>query len=182
MNKQVLLTVAALALSGAAVAQPYGVVSVGGSRHDVDCGGFASCDKSDTAFKLLGGYKFMPNFAVEGGYFNFGKSTASDPGVSAEVKVDGFGIGGAFHQDLAPDWNFVARLGVASMKAKGTARSGAVSGTTSDRTAQLYGGLGVGYKLSKTLSLDAAIDASRAKLDGDKATVTALSVGLTFGF
>lgn len=182
MKKHILLCVAALALSGAAVAQPYGVVSAGGSRHDIDCDGFASCDKSGTAFKLLGGYKFTPNWAMEGGYFNYGKSKASDPGVSAEVKVDGFGIGGAFHQDLSPDWNFVARLGVASMKAKGTASSGAISGTVSDRKAQLYGGVGIGYKLSKSMSIDAAIDASRAELEGDKANVTAFSVGLTFGF
>jgi hypothetical protein len=40
----------------------------------------------------------------------------------------------------------------------------------------------VGYKLTKQMSLDAAMDFSKGDLDGSKDNVAAFSVGLTFGF
>jgi OmpA-OmpF porin, OOP family len=182
MKKQVLLAVAALALSSVAAAQTYGVISAGKSKHDLDCDGAATCDDSGTAFKLLGGYKFTPNFAVEGGYMSYGKTKAADTGISLNLEVDGFGIGGAFHQDFATNWNFAARLGVAQMKAKARATAGGISGSDSDSSAQPYGGLSLGYRFTKQLSLDAAWDFSRAKVAGEKVDVRALSLGLTFDF
>jgi OOP family OmpA-OmpF porin len=182
MMKQVLLAAAALAVSGAAAAQTYGVISVGTSKQDLGCSGAATCDESGNAFKLLGGYKFNPNFALEGGYMSFGKSRAADPGVSLDLTVNGFGIGGAFHQDFATNWNFVARLGLAQMKTKAKATVSGASGTDSDSSAQLYGGLGVGYKLTKQLSVGAAWDFSKAEFAGEKADVNAYSIGLTFDF
>jgi OOP family OmpA-OmpF porin len=182
MKKQVLLAIAALALSGAAAAQTYGVISVGSSKHDIDCAGAATCDESGNAFKLLGGYKFSPNFAIEGGYMSYGKSKAADPGISLDLTVTGFGIGGAFHQDFATNWNFVARLGLAQMKTKARATLGASSGSDSDTSAQLYGGLGVGYKLTKQLSVGAAWDFSRAEFAGEKSDINAYSIALTFDF
>jgi OmpA-OmpF porin, OOP family len=188
MKKQVLLAVAALALSGAASAQVYGVVSAGVSKLKIDCDGAQVCDKSDTAFKLLGGYKFTPNVAVEAGYMTFGKAKIRDAGASVDVGVTGFGIGAAFHQDFAADWNFVARLGLAQMKTKLDASvPGVGSGSDKDSNAQLYGGLGVGYKITKQLSIDAAWDFSKSKynkdgLDLGSGNVNAFSLGLTFGF
>jgi OOP family OmpA-OmpF porin len=182
MKKQVLLAAAALAFSAAASAQTYGVISVGAAKQDIDCGGAAVCDESGTAFKLLGGYKFLPNLALEGGYMSFGKAKASDPGLAADFTVNGFGIGAAFHQDFATNWNFVARLGLAQMKTKVKATDGVSSASDSDTKAQLYGGLGVGYKLNKQTSIDAAWDFSQAKITGFKYDVNAFSVGLTFGF
>ena len=45
---------------------------------NVDCSGF-SCDKKDTAFRILGGYQINRNFAAELGYHDLGKMTASAP-------------------------------------------------------------------------------------------------------
>lgn len=187
MKKQVLLAIAALALSGAASAQVYGVVSAGVSKLTVDCGGAAVCDKSDTAFKVLGGYKFTPNVAMEAGYMSFGKATLRDSGASADIGVTGFGVGAALHQDFAADWNFVARLGLAQVKTKLDVAAPGFSGGDSDSYAQLYGGLGLGYKLSKQVSIDAAWDFSKGKynkdgLDLGTGSVNAFSLGLTFGF
>lgn len=184
MKKQVLLALAALALSGAAAAQGYGVVSAGVSKVDIDCAGAARCDTSDTAFKLLGGYKFNPNFAIEGGYMSFGKAKVRDPLLDLDVTVNGFGIGGAFHQDLSADWNFVARLGLAQMKTKLSIPG---TGSDSDSNAALYGGLGIGYKLNKQMSVDASFDFSKGKynkngVDLGSANVNAFSIGLTFAF
>jgi OmpA-OmpF porin, OOP family len=184
MKKSLLVAAAMLALAGTASAQNYVSVSVGSSDHDLGCSGATVCDESGTAFKLLGGFRMAPNFAIEGGYMSYGKSKASDSGlgISLDTTVDGFGIGGAFLHDITPQWNFVARLGVAQMKAKAKATLGGSSGTDSDSSAQLYAGLGVGYRLTKQMSLDAAWDTSRAKIAGQKLDVSAFSVGLTFGF
>jgi OOP family OmpA-OmpF porin len=184
MKKHLLLATAALTLAGAASAQTYVAVSVGASDHDLGCGGATVCDESGTAFKLLGGYRFAPNLALEGGYMSYGKSKARDAGlgIGLDTTVDGFGIGGAFHHDFTPNWNFVARLGLAQMKAKLKATSGGASGSDSDSSAQLYGGLGLGYKLNKQMSIDGAWDFSRAKYSGEKLDVSALSLGLTFSF
>lgn len=184
MKKQLLLAAAALALSGAASAQNYGVLGVGRSSHDLDCAGASTCDENGTAFKLVFGHKYTPNLALEVGYMNFGKARAAETGVgSLSTKVDGFGVGGAFHTDFAPNWNFVARLGLAQMKAKGDATVvGLGSASDSDSSAQLYGGLGVGYRLTKQMTLGAHWDFTRAKLAGEKLDVNAYSMALTFDF
>lgn len=179
---------AAFALSGAASAQSvYGVVSLGSSRLDLDCTGATSCDKTDTAYKLLGGYKFSPNFAVEAGVLGFGKARASDATVAADISNTAIGGGVAFHQDLAANWNFVARLGLASVKTK---LSGTVAGfgsvSDSDTNVAPYAGVGIGYKLSKTVSVDGAMDFSRSKYDkngvNESGNLSAVSIGLTFAF
>jgi len=173
--------------AGAWAQNAYGVVSLGASKLNIDCTGATTCDDADTAFKLLGGYKFAPNLAAEVGYFDFGKARASDAFVSAEISNTAFGGGIAFHQDLAPNWNFVARLGLASVKTKisGTV-SGFGSASDSDSNIAMYAGLGIGYKLSKSVSLDGAMDFSRSKYSkngvDESGNLTAISIGLTFGF
>lgn len=178
MKKQVLLALAALAVSGAAAAQGYGVVSVGSSRLDDDCAGTTSCDKNGTAFKLLGGYKFAPNFAAEGGYFDFGKATFSVGSAKGSIKTNAFGGGVAFHTDFAPSWAFVARLGLASVKSKADLAGVSVS----ESNAQLYAGLGLGYKLNKSTSVDGTWETTTSEIQGGKSNVHAFSIGLTFGF
>jgi OmpA-OmpF porin, OOP family len=188
MKKHVLLAAAALALSGAVSAQTYATVSFGSSNIKLDCAGAQTCDKSDTAFKLLGGYKFTPNVAVEAGYMSFGKAKISDSGTSLDVGVTGFGVGAAFHQDLSADWNFVARLGLAQIKTKLDASiSGVGSGSDSDSNAQPYFGVGVGYKINKQVSIDGALDFAKGKynkngVDLGSGNVSAYSIGLTFAF
>ena len=187
MTKKLLAALAALTVSAAASAQGYGVVSAGTSRLSADCAGTTTCDNTDVAFKLLGGYKFMPNLAAELGYFSFGKATATLGTVSAEIKNTAFGGGIAFHQDLAPNWPFVARLGLAQMKTKisGTV-AGVGSASDSDNNVALYGGLGVGYRVAKGVSVDAVWDFSKSRYNksgvDDSGSLNAVSVGLTFGF
>jgi OmpA-OmpF porin, OOP family len=184
MKKQVLLAVAALALSGAASAQVYGVVSAGVSKLDTDCAGANPCDRSGNAFKILGGYKFNPNVAAEFGYFNFGKARFGVPGAIGTFTSTAFGGGVAFHQDFASNWNFVGRLGVAQVKAKLDVDAPGVGniGSASDNNTQLYLGLGVGYKVTKSTSIDLSWDTTKAKFEGGSDNVHAFNLGVTFGF
>jgi OmpA-OmpF porin, OOP family len=75
MKTKVLLASALIALSGVASAQTYGVASFGSSKQDIGCEGAATCDESGTAFKLMGGYKFNPNLALEAGFMNYGQGS-----------------------------------------------------------------------------------------------------------
>jgi OOP family OmpA-OmpF porin len=177
----------ALAFCAAASAQWYGVASAGRSKLDADCSGTTSCDTTGNGYKLLLGYKFAPNLAAEAGYFNFGKASATVSPLTLDVKADAFGGGVAFRQDFAPDWAFAARLGIASVRGKisgGVPGVGSVSGTKS--SVQPYFGLGLGYKLSKTVSVDLSYDASKAKYEvaggSDSANSSVIGLGLTFDF
>ena len=187
MKYQVFAAMAAVAFSATASAQGYGVISAGTSKLDLDCTGATTCDKSGAAFKLLGGYRFAPAMAAEAGYFSFGKAKAADATSSTEVSNTAFGGGLAFHGDLSPTWNAVARIGLAQVKTKITASIvGLGSASDSDSNIALYGGLGVGYKLSKTMSVDGAWDFSKSKYNKNGANesgdINAFSIGLTFGF
>lgn len=187
MKIQLLTALAALTLSTAASAQFYGVVSAGQSRLNVDCSGTSSCDKTGNGFKLMGGYKFMPNLAAEIGYFDYGKAKATAPGINAEIKNTAFGGGVAYHLDFAPSWGGVGRIGISQVKTKisGTV-SGLGSASDSDNNITPYLGLGVGYKVSKNLSIDGAWDFSRSKYNkngvDESGNINVLSIGLTFGF
>lgn len=187
MKNCLLARLVACALTSPAWAQPYGLVSVGSSRLNVDCTGTSTCDKSDTAVKGMLGYKFHPNWAAEVGYFDFGKARATVPGISGEISNTASGLGVAFHQDFAKDWGFVARLGVARVR---TRVSGTVtdlgSASDTDTHSNAYGGLGLSYRVSKSLSLDGVWDFSRsryARYGADESgDIHAFSLGLTFGF
>ena len=182
-NKKIAAAVAALLVSGVAVAGPYVVGSVGVASWDVDCEGAANCDKTDVGFKLLGGYKFASNLAVEAGYFNFGKARISDSGLSADFKAVAFGAGLAVHTDISPQWNAVARLGVASVRTTLDASlAGYGSASDEQSSTQAYAGLGVGYLLTPALSLDAALDFTNAKFEGEKGNISKFSLGLTYSF
>lgn len=192
MNKNLLVGLAALTLAAGASAQVYGGAAMGSARINLDCTGATTCDKTDTGWKLFGGYQFNPNWAAEITYFDFGRAkvsgTDSELGtITGEVENTGFGAGVAFRQDLATDWNFVARFGLASIKTKiSGAATGIGSGSDSDRNVQPFAGLGVGYKVFRSLSVDAAWDFSRGKYNKNglqtKGGVNMISIGVTAGF
>lgn len=171
--KKAIVGIAISLLACASYASPYVSVSAGSSTVDA-CDGVADCDDGSSGFKLLGGYKLNPNVAVEGGYFDFGKAKA--PGET--LKANGFGVGGAYHFDVNSDFGVVGRLGVARMKGKGEDGTDSVS----ESSTQLYGGLGLGYKVAPNWSIDAAYDFSKIKFQGDKSNVHLFSVGATFAF
>lgn len=188
MKKQFFVLAGALALSMSASAQQmYGTIGVGQGHTNLDCSGTTTCDRTGSAVKVMGGYKFAPGIAGEIGYMSFGKAKATEPSGSGEITNSGFGGGVAFMGDLSPNWTGTARLGLLMMKTKisGTV-TGLGSGSDSDTNPQLYVGLGLGYKVSKDVSIDGYADFSRGKYDENgastKGNVRALGVGVTFAF
>lgn len=189
MNRLTLRAAAACALltGSAAMAQGYLGAGVGPTRIDVDCAETTTCDKTDSGFKVFGGYRFGSGFAPELVYFDWGKATATlvdtELGTaSGEVKATGWGLGVAYFIPFTTQWQGVLRLGVASNKAKGTGTLGGLSGSVSETSTNPYYGLGVGYRINNNLSVDAAMDFSRIKLLGEKADTRLVTIGLTYQF
>ncbi|MFL6663543.1 MAG: outer membrane beta-barrel protein [Rhizobacter sp.] len=187
--KKIFLALAAVSsLAGASAFAETGYIggAVGQSHFNADCSGTTDCKTNDTGYKLFGGYKFSPNLAGEVNYFDFGKATASanlgGTPVSVQLKGTGFGIGIAAMGDFAPQWSGVARVGVASIRAKATATAGSLTGTDSETKTTAYAGFGVSYAVTKELKVDGAIDFSNAKYAGETFNVRLLSVGLTYAF
>jgi len=56
----------------------FGQTTVNGA---LDCDIAATCDDKDSGFKVLAGYQFSPNFALEGGFIDLGESSFSTPGL-----------------------------------------------------------------------------------------------------
>jgi len=179
-----LATAALLAMAGAAHAQAGGYALLGGGRSDfkVDCSGTSACDRSGNALLAVGGYRFGNNWAVEGLYANFGKSTANSGGIGVEVKGMALGAGGAFFVDISPSWTLTGRLGLASVKLDGRARVGNIVADVSDTSANLYTGLAVGYNFSKTLGVELGYLRTRGEIEGDKGNVGALTLSARFSF
>ena len=177
-----LLALSTSLVCGTAFAQAYVAGAVGSAKADIDCAGTLSCDNTSTGFKLIGGYKFTPNIAGELSYFDFGKAKARvnvPPVADLEMTAKAFALGVAFSGNFNDAFYGVARLGVASVKAEITVVG---VGSDSDTKAQPYFGLGVGYRLSKTLSVDLAADFSKAEYAGEKADVRMISLGLNYAF
>ncbi|MGA0611238.1 porin family protein [Caldimonas sp. KR1-144] len=182
-------TALALAFAGAslastgAMAQVYVLGGVGSGNIDVDCAGAAQCDKSDTAYKFVGGYSFGNGFSAELGYTNYGKAKASDSGIRAELEANALQIGAAYQAPLATDWGLNLRLGLARMKTEISGSiAGVGSGSDSDTTTQPYFGIGVNYAFSKQVKVELGADFSKAEFDGDKGNVRAVTVGLRYDF
>lgn len=177
-----ILALTASVVCGNVSAQTYVGGAVGSVKADIDCAGTLSCDNTSTGFKLIGGYKFTPNIAGELSYFDFGKAKASvnlPPLANLELTAKAFGLGVAFSGNFGDAFYGVARVGIASVKAEATVVG---VGSDSSTKTQPYFGLGLGYRLTKTLSVDLAADFSKAEYAGEKANVRLVSLGLTYAF
>src|SRR3990167_2474533 len=184
MKKTILAVAAVAATLFASPAFAEGLVggAIGQARLNLDCEGAPTCDKSDTGFKIFGGYKFMPDMAAEVIYFDFGKAKAADTDFSLSLKSSAFGVGVAFIGDFAPQWSGVARVGIASVRMKASATLNGLSGSDSESSTNAYAGFGLGYEISKGLSVTADLDLSRGKFADGSGNLRMISVGLRQSF
>lgn len=177
--KKILLAAALAASCGLASAQGYVGALVGLTSIAIDCGPGESCDDSDTGYKLYGGYEVAPNIAIEVGYTDFGKVTASAGAYNAELKGTALSLVGAFRVAFSPEFTGVARLGLASVKGKVSDNLG---NSASDSNIKLYTGLGLEYAMSKDIKLVGAFDLTNVEVDGDSGTAYIAGIGAQIGF
>lgn len=146
MNKVLRLSITAAALAAAVGAHAEGLY-IGGAlsapdyRDSVNGYGDGS-GGSGPGLKLYGGWKFNPNFAVEGGLANLGRTHDSNGGSAHAYGafVDAVGI-----WPVATNWSLLGSAGLAEMRLKTPAGS--------DSSPALKVGVGVQYDLSRTTAL-----------------------------
>jgi OOP family OmpA-OmpF porin len=191
MKKTVLASLLAAASMGA-FAQGYLGAGFGVSHLNIDCEGTTSCDTSDTGYKVYGGYKFAPMFAVELGYLDFGKAKLAGFGtnyygysylVNGDVKVSAFTLAGVARVPFGAGFSGVARLGVANVNTKAAA---SVYGTEyyneSETKAKLYYGLGLEFAFNKNIKGVVSADFTQSELSGEKGDVRLIGIGVQYDF
>jgi OmpA-OmpF porin, OOP family len=174
-----------LAMPVAAIAQDdsgwYGGLSAGRAFADIDsnriraalqAGGntVASMQKDDeeTTFKLLGGYSFNKNWALEGSYFNLGNfdfnaNTQAGAFQRGDIsRLSGVGIDLVGSLPLKDNLSVFARLGINNAGVKeryfGTAPGGANFPNRTERGWNEKFGVGVQYDVNRRFSLRAEVE------------------------
>jgi len=155
------LAASGIVVSSAAMAQGksadqgfYAGARIGQSKVDIDCTG-ASCEDTDTAFGIFGGYKINRNFAVEAGYTDFGKvnATVAVPAATLEVKSNAFEVVGVGALPLNQQFSVYGKLGFYRGEAKASATLGAFSGSQKETNTDLTLGVGVQYNFNPQLGV-----------------------------
>lgn len=105
---------------------------------------------SGPGLKLYGGYQLTPNFALEGSYFNLGRSHDNNGG---EAKAQGLSLDGVGSYEFAPKWSVLGSVGLAEARLETSAGNGS--------SPALKLGVGLQYDLTKTTSLRLGYDQYR---------------------
>ena len=187
--------VAVLSLAGSsAFAQAYVGINLGESHANRGCDAGAasglidSCDKTDFAWKINGGYQLPGTpWAGELTYFNLGKFKGTGPTASGTAKDSYWGLGAAYRPDFGSGWGGVARIGEAYGQSKlRYDLAGAIGSQTHDDWHPYYG-LGLTYSLTKQVKLEADWDNTRltTRVPGFSAatsTVNSFTLGASYAF
>ncbi len=193
MRKSTLAIVAAAALTASAAVQAQFYVggNVGLGNISIDCSDTNDCDKTATGFKAYGGYRFENGWAVEAGYFDWGKATASftdddSTVLSGSASANGFGIGLAYFMPFSSEWVGVFRFGAIQNRGKLNISDGTVTVSGSKSEIFAYGGLGVGYNLTPRIAITVEADFSRARWGAEgvyeSENVQIYTIGLRYSF
>jgi len=150
-------------------------------------------DERNTAFKLLGGYQFNKNFAVEGGYFNLGQfgyaaTTAPAGTLNGTIKLQGLNLDLVGLWPMSEKFSALGRVGMNYAQAKDNFTStGAVATPTtpnpSKNALNYKAGLGLQYDFSHAVAM--RVEAERYRIDdavGRKGDVNLYSLGLIYRF
>jgi OOP family OmpA-OmpF porin len=177
--------IAVLIAAPAALSQASGFYaggSVGQSKaKDTNCVAGLSCDDTDTAWKIFGGYQINRNFAAELGYTNLGKFESSGLGISASVEAKALELVGVGLFPLADRLSVYGKLGGYHAKSEGRSNIG----VSADKTnTGLTFGLGAQYDILPTVGLRAEWQRYHDVGGGDikKTDIDVLGIAALFRF
>lgn len=142
----------------------------------------------DNAYKLFGGYKFNPNFALEGGYFDLGKSgfSANTPGgpLNGSLKVSGWNLDALGILPMSDNFSIFGRLGLQNARTKDSFSGAGVINTGPTRNETNYkAGLGVQYDFNQSVGLRGEWERYRiSDAVSGRSNMNVYSVSLVFPF
>ena len=181
MNKKWIASLCVLGgLFGVATAQaadqtgPYIGGSVG-RAHDGSDSPVAPTDRSDTSYKLYGGYGFTPNLGIELGYADLGRFGTANGSLKARaVFADAVGT-----LPLASQWSAIGRVGVFNARLR---NEDSINGDTRDSGTNVKVGAGLQYDLSKDVSLRGEWEHYKLNTSGGKPNIDSYSLGVNYHF
>jgi len=87
--------------------------TIGQSKVKDFCGGIGvSCEDTDTALRLLGGYQFSKHFALELGYSQFGEASISSGGLFAKVESTAWEVVAVGMLPVADRFSIYGKIGM----------------------------------------------------------------------
>ena len=136
-----------------------------------------ACDDKDTAWKLFGGYRFSPFFALEASYVDFGKvqgtlSTGSGPR-TIPLSQYGFGLAAVGSHAFTPRFSAFGKAGFLMTEQETPASA---SGTTLREETEFHYGIGARFAFAPAWSVRAEWERT------EKTKVDMLSIGVEFRF
>ena len=136
-----------------------------------------SCDEKDSAWKVLGGYQFNRNLAVELGYANLGEASASGGGVTASVEVTAWDLVAVGTLPIADKFSAYGKLGLFRSESDLTSNVGV---SESESESGLTFGVGLRYDFTRNLGVRA--EWQRYAEVGEDVDVNMVSVGILWKF
>ena len=164
----------------------YAGVSLGQSDVQDGCDGLTgvpgvSCDDSDSAWKLFGGYRLTPNFAVELGYTNLGEISATGFGVNVSAEATAWELVGVGSFPINNQFSIYGKLGMYRAE---TELNSNVGVSADESNTGLTFGIGAAYSFTRSMSVRAEwqkySDVGGGNVGESDADV--LSVGLLVNF
>jgi len=174
----------------------YAAFDIGQSRAKDACTGIPagiSCDDTDTAYRLAGGYQFTPMWGAELSYADLGKDTMSGTYLGAQVtgdaKATSFQLAGTGTFPISSGFSVIGKLGIArtelKVSATATVPGFSASASAKDTSTKAAYGIGVQYDFNKTVSARAQYE-DLGKVGDDATTgtskLTLVSAGVLFKF
>lgn len=156
----------------------------------------SSLDDTDTAYKLQLGYKFTPNWAIEGGYVDLGQfeynAAFTGPvagSANAKIEATGWNIAGVGTLPINDQFSVFGKLGLIDAKVKGsvsaTGGGATASGSASKTKAKANWGIGANYAFDKQWGIRAEWERFNKLGDEDttgESNVDLLSLGVVLNF
>lgn len=149
---------------------PYVGATVGKPDWKVDGLGGVGGDSSRAAYKLYGGWRLHPNFAVEASAFNLGRFK----GPLGDAKADGYAVDAVGILPWSDTLSGIARVGVGQVKTR--------FGGASDRNTAPKLGLGLQYQLNPKTALRGEWERYRIDAFGGKNDIDVFSLGAKVSF
>lgn len=184
---------AGLVLSASASAQTYVGGAFGAANAKMGCPWQGNCKMSETSYKIIGGYTFDKNFAIESNYFTLGSARISYvdgySDYALETKHSGFSLAAVANHSFGEKFGGFAKIGAANIRDMGSRTRTQISDPQKNfhtshafTESHLLIGLGLTYKITDQFSLRAEMEQFRLKDHLRRKAHQNVSVGVQYSF
>jgi OmpA-OmpF porin, OOP family len=188
----VLGVASAMMIAGPAAAQDQGFyagLTIGQSKQKDACDGLddfgidVSCDDKDNAWRILGGYQFNRNLAVELGYTDVGEVSASFGGFNASIEAKIWELVGVGSWPFTPNFSAYGKLGLYRGETDFSTNAPGEE-NASESNSDLTYGLGVRWDFTRNLGVRAEYQIYKDVGGGEigEGDVDVISIGVIFKF